>query len=171
MKHVFSVLCTIVLITSSGVLSSFDMRGPDKLPIQFPYKQAGVNERQAAAHLLNRFTYGPTPGQIDAVIKTGLEKWFLMQLSAGLADDSLKQLLSSFDALTLTNTQIINTYPKGAKVLRMAIQDGVIHKDSINKEDKKAYKDRLESFMAQKALSHNKSSFASSSVKKYSEPP
>src|SRR5215207_1929029 len=116
MKRVLPVYCIAVIFLVNGVvLSSFDYQDAGK-PISLPYKQAGLTEFQAAAHLLSRFTYGPTPGQVDAVVKTGLEKWFISQLDAGLADDSLNQLLSKYDALTLTNMQVVNTYPKGAQL-------------------------------------------------------
>ena len=41
----------------------------------FPYAKQGLTQTQAAAHLINRFTYGPTPGQLDEVVKMGLEVW------------------------------------------------------------------------------------------------
>lgn len=78
---------------------------------QFPYRQAGLTERQAAAHLISRFTYGATPGQVDAVVEIGLEKWFRQQLEGGLPDDSLQQCLSRYDALTLSNEEVVKTYP------------------------------------------------------------
>src|SRR5579859_1253854 len=55
----------------------------------FPWHQAGLSERQAAAHLVSRFTYGATPGEVDAVVQMGLENWFARQLEGSLPDDSL----------------------------------------------------------------------------------
>ncbi len=155
MRTALKSLCTIVIVSISSVLFSsfYNDHVPDKTRINFPYKQAGLNERQAAAHLLNRFTLGTKNGDVDAVVKLGLEKWFQQQLNAGLPDDSLTQLLSDFDALKMSNAQIVNTYPKGAQVLRMAIKDGIINKDSVNKkEDKKEYKDQLMAYMQQKGI-------------------
>lgn len=120
--------------------------------LHFPWKQAGLTQEQAAAHLLNRFTYGPTPGEVDAVVKQGLEKWFVQQLEAKLADDSLNARLQGNDALTLSNTEIVNTYPRNPQVLRMAIQDGFINKDSVNKSDRKEYREQLQQYMQQKGL-------------------
>ena len=40
-----------------------------------PYKQAGLTEKQAALHLLNRFTFGPRPGDVDKLVYMGLENW------------------------------------------------------------------------------------------------
>jgi len=51
-------------------------------PLHFPYQEAGLTPEEAAAHLLNRFSYGPRPGQVQEVVNTGLENWFEAQLRA-----------------------------------------------------------------------------------------
>lgn len=129
------------------VLSFSSFNPADPYGLIFPYKKAGMNERQAAAHLLSRFTYGARPGDVDAVIKTGLENWFLQQLSGTLSDDTLQSRLSSYDAIDLSNKEVVKIFPKNAQVLRMAIRDGVIHKDSINPDDRKAYRAKLQAYM------------------------
>ena len=109
--------------------------------IKFPYKTAGLSEREATIHLLNRFSFGYTPRQIDDVAQEGLEEWFAKQLQASFPDDSLKLKLSQYDALGLSNSEIVDIYPRGGREVRMAIRDGVINKDSVDKQiDKKAYK-------------------------------
>ena len=42
--------------------------------VALPYRDAGLTEREAAAHLLNRFTFGPTPGQIAREIIARIEE-------------------------------------------------------------------------------------------------
>ena len=77
MKPLFKFVF-IASVISLGITSSSFKGGPSSNPtFTFPYKKAGLTEREAAAHLMTRFTYGAAPGQIDAVVKTGLEKWFL----------------------------------------------------------------------------------------------
>lgn len=114
-----------------------------------PYREAGLTEKQAAAHLLSRFTYGATPGQVDEVARMGLEKWFEQQLKADLPEDSLDVQLVPLDALKLSNEQIALTYPKNGEVIRMAIRDGIVNKDSV-RADQKAYKDILKDYMDKK---------------------
>ncbi|GAB3926529.1 DUF1800 domain-containing protein [Mucilaginibacter myungsuensis] len=101
--------------------------------------------------MLSRFTYGATPGEIDEVVKTGLEKWFEQQLDGNMPDDSLTTLLAPYDAMKMTNTQVANVYPRGGQALRMAIKDGVINKDSA-REDRKEYRNELNAYMASKGL-------------------
>ena len=127
------------------IFSSF-LSKPPVNPI-FPYKTAGLSERQAAAHLLGRFTYGARPADIDAAVKMGLEKWFLQQLKGDSADDSLNLMLKNYDALNLTNNEVSKRYPNGGQILRMAIRDGVIHKDSVGKTEKKDYRPQLTAYM------------------------
>lgn len=127
-----SVLFTLLIFSSffSGTAS-----------LTFPYKLSGLTDRQAAAHLLSRFTYGARPGDIDAAVNMGLEKWFIQQLKANLADDSLKLMLKDYDAINLSNTEVLKLFPENAQVLRMAVKDGIINKDSIGKLNNKNYRD------------------------------
>lgn len=154
MKATFKNIYLVIMVSASVILFSsfFDNQKPFSASFSFPYKKAGLTEREAAAHLLSRFTFGAVPGQVDAVITMGLEKWFQQQLNAGLADDSLNQMLSKYDALKLSNSEIVNVYPRGAQVLRMAVKDGVINKDSINKTDRKEYRQQLAAYMQQKGI-------------------
>lgn len=149
-----------LIILLSGVLFSiFSGSAQSITDVDFQYEQEGLTERQAAAHLLSRFTYGARYGEIDAVVEMGLEKWFQQQLNGGLPDDSLHQMLSQYDGLNLTNTEIMNTYPKGGQVLRMAIRDGFIIKDSVDKTNKKEYKSQVEAYMEKMGLKPRKELF------------
>jgi len=150
MQNRIGQFAKLLIFSVSFILLSFQI--PTYKPhFSFPYKKAGLTEREAAAHLLSRFTYGATPGQVDQVVDMGLEKWFEQQLSGSLPDDSLDQKLSGYDALKLSNEQIVNTFPNPGQVLRMAIKDGRVDKDSV-KIDKKEYREQLQSYMQQKGL-------------------
>ena len=138
-----SVLLTLM------IFSSFHSKTASLI---FPYKQSGLSDRQAAAHLLSRFTYGARPGELDKAVNMGLENWFLQQLKGNLADDSLKLMLKDYDAINLSNTEVLKLFPKNAQVLRMAVKDGIINKDSIGKVNKKDYRDQILSYMRQKGL-------------------
>ena len=119
---------------------------------KFPYKDAKLTNRQAAAHLLSRFTYGAKPGQVDEVVKMGLENWVIQQLNASLSDDSLTERLKKYDAINFTNKQVNQYFPQRPKLIRMAIDEGFIDKDSVGISGKKEYKDKLEEYMKQKGF-------------------
>jgi uncharacterized protein (DUF1800 family) len=143
----------IPLIALTGLIffSSFLSSKNDALTIA--YRKAGLSDREAALHLLNRFTYGVRSEDIDQALKMGLGNWLNEQLKGNLEDQDLTNRLKNYDAIDLTNSQVEETYPKGAKVLRMAIKDGFIDKDSVNKADnKKDYRDKLQAYMQQKGI-------------------
>jgi uncharacterized protein (DUF1800 family) len=148
------LLIRFILYISLPLLSSF-LPIPKLHPksVKFPYKAAGLTDRAAAAHLLSRFTFGASPGQIDAVVHEGLEHWFVSQLRASLNDDFLDTVLNKYDDLQLSNAEVVDIFPTGGREVRMAIKDGVINKDSVDKQtDKKAYKAVLDAYMKQKGL-------------------
>lgn len=152
MKTNYKHLSWVGLIAGSILLlSSFLNHTANSSSGSFPYQKSGLTKRQAAAHLLSRFTYGATPAELDEAEKIGLEKWFQNQLSANLADDSLNQLLTKYDALKLSNEEVVKTYPKPGQVLRMAVKDGAVNKDSV-KTDRKEYRSVLDSYMQQNGL-------------------
>lgn len=152
MKKAVKYWCGFVLLLCVlTVFTAFLPGYPTKPDLKFPYKRAGLNAEQAAAHLLSRFTFGAAPGEVEEVVKMGPEKWFASQLDAQMPDDSLNQLLDKYDALKLSNTEVIAQYPKGAQVLRMAVREGIVNKDSV-KTDRKAYRDQLQNYMQQNGL-------------------
>lgn len=147
MKTPVKVIYSFALLFFVTVLFSSFREKP-----AFPYQKAGLTERQAAAHLLSRFTYGSKEGDVDAMVKMGLEKWFRQQLDGDLADDSLNLMLSRFDDINLSNTEVENKYPRQNRVLKLAIADGSINKDSVNKGDPKAYREQIRSYMEKKGF-------------------
>lgn len=148
MNKLTSKFLSAIFILAIIIFSSFVQK---ILPIDafFPYQKFGLTKRQAAAHLLNRFTYGATQADVDAVEKMGLEKWFEQQLKGNFSDQELHQKLSNYDAINLTNTEVENTYPRNAQLINLAVKNGYIKKDTIKKDDK-AYKQQIQSLMRDK---------------------
>src|ERR1700681_4596940 len=56
-----------------------------------------IQGEQRVLHALNRFTFGPRPGDIAAVQAMGLKRWFDQQLNPSSIDDSaLDERLAMF---------------------------------------------------------------------------
>jgi len=102
-----------------------------------PWADGGFTERQAAAHLLERFTFGPAPGLIDEVLSIGLEQWFSRQLEASLLSVALDQKLSVLQSLTLSNDEIIKNYPRPGQIRRQMIEEGRLDEDLDPKEQRR----------------------------------
>jgi uncharacterized protein (DUF1800 family) len=127
------------------------------LALHMPWKQAGLTEKQAAAHLLNRFAFGPRPGEVDAVVKMGLDRWLERQLAGGLPDGKVQEDLRALPALGMSTAQIFKTYPPVGIILVQAKQAGVIPDDvkkgdlkkKENEEQRSALKEKVMAFAAQ----------------------
>ena len=154
MKKIIPSICLlIVLITGNTILTSFNSQEyTDHPSYRFPYQNAGLTNREAAAHLLNRVSFGATPGQIEEMIQMGTEKWFAQQLEANFKDDKLNDMLAGYASLQMTTEQIVQTYPKGGQILRRAIKDGEVDKDSVRKGDKQDYRKDIQAYMQENGL-------------------
>lgn len=163
MKILYRHLYLFVLLTAGGALvSSFKIHftSHSHLPIhyspfttlRFPYQKAGLTEKEAAAHLISRFSFGVKPGQIDEVAVMGVEKWFATQMEGSSEDKSITNMLAGYESLNMSNQEIVKTYPKGGQVLRMAVMEGEINKDSLKTGDKKDYKKDVRKFMMENGL-------------------
>ncbi len=137
------------VVAGSFILSGYTFSTPNKDSGAFtmPYKKAGLTKRQAAAHLLSRFTFGPTPASIDEAVNMGLEKWFLQQLDGKLQDAELNYRLAGLDAVNFDNTEVLKEFPRGGTIKKEAIDSGLINKDSAGNGDKAQYKEIIAQFM------------------------
>ncbi len=133
----FFVLTSVVLL-----VTAFTNRHAGG-ELHMPYKKAGLSEQEAAAHLINRFSFGIKPGQVEEVVNMGLDKWLLQQLDASLPNDNLNQRLSSFESLTKNTEEIVNTYLTPAQLIRVGVRKNIIPRDSINAVDRDKYRDQL----------------------------
>ena len=97
MKRRFLFLTAVLLACGAFLWIAATDDAPPRAPLEpLPYAEAGLTEREAAAHLLNRFTYGARPGDVDRVVEMGLETWLDRQLNADFLDKSLKKKLAPF---------------------------------------------------------------------------
>ncbi len=119
--------------------------------VRIPYKKYGYTDRQAAARLLDRFSFGARPGEVDAVVNMGINKWFEQQLAGDDADTAVTSRLAGFKTLDLDNETIVNTYLDGGQINRFGIKNGLPNGDTIQ-GDKKAYQERVRNLMQQMGL-------------------
>lgn len=90
-----------------------------------PWQVVGLSDRQAAAHLLQRFSFGPRPGEVDRVVALGLERWFEEQLAGRANETRLETYLAPLQSLELPLAEMVERYPDAAAVLRQAERAGV----------------------------------------------
>ena len=79
-----------------------------------PVKQIQGDER--VLHALNRFTFGPRPGDVAAVRQMGVQRWFEQQLNPASIDDSaLEERLAAFPAMKMRFRRALRQATTGCK--------------------------------------------------------
>ena len=95
-----------------------------RVPAPKPAPAAIATSDQRILHLLNRFTFGPTPDDIAAVRALGpkaIDLWFNQQLHpADLPDPVLKARLADYPAMQLPVDELIQRFPSNAEIRQMA---------------------------------------------------
>ncbi len=107
----------------AGVLCVLMVEQPIALaaPLKKPAKGKPIKGEDKVLHALNRFTFGPRPGDVAAVQAMGLKQWFERQLNPSTIDDSaLDARLEMFPAMRMEQVELLRRYP-GPVVLRQMI--------------------------------------------------
>jgi uncharacterized protein (DUF1800 family) len=75
-------------------------------------KPPTTDQRQSALHALDRLTFGPRPGEVDAVLAVGVDKWIDQQLQPERIDDSAMQTrLADYRTLQMSTHEMVLAFP------------------------------------------------------------
>jgi uncharacterized protein (DUF1800 family) len=86
-------------------------------PTATPAKMTPLTARERTLQLLNRFTFGPRPGEVDRVMALGPDKWVEQQLNPdSIPNDALNKRLGDFPTLGMSPDQALRTYPDGGMI-------------------------------------------------------
>jgi len=123
-------LCTLMLIGSGAppvrvlaAASSAVPKNPDDKTI---------------VHVLNRLGFGPSPGDIERVRKTGLDKYIDQQLRPeSLPDEGMVSRLADLDTLTRSSRQLAEDYFLPAQMERRRTQQQAASQPADSAKDKR----------------------------------
>jgi uncharacterized protein (DUF1800 family) len=112
--------CAVSLTASPGYAQVAQDSKVARFASRTEYKFAQIQGDQRIIHALNRFTFGPRPGDLEEVRAMGLEKWFDQQLHPASIDQTdLNARLAQFPAMRWTTAQLLYYLP-GNAVIRQA---------------------------------------------------
>jgi len=121
------------------------------------YASVQLRGDERILHALNRFTFGPRPGDVEAVRSYGLENWFNLQLHPERINNAdLQVRLAQFPAMQLNTADLLYRLPSGALIRQTAAgklpmpQGGALH--AIYTDDVARYEARQQKKEEQKAL-------------------
>ena len=117
---------------------------------QFPYKKVGLGEREAAAYLLDRFTFGARPNDVETLLQQGLETWFNEQLQARSPETAVNERLAPLTTLAMSNDEILRTFPNVGMLLRQAVQEGVMSEGERGEMNQAEYRQKLRKYAESK---------------------
>jgi uncharacterized protein (DUF1800 family) len=107
-----SALALILLLSVAGVVAYAKKQKPPT-----------PDDRQRALHALDRLTYGPRPGDVDAVLAMGVDKWIDQQLHPDRIDDSgMQERLADYRTLRMSTHEMVMTFPSNA--VAKQVKDG-----------------------------------------------
>lgn len=80
-----------------------------------------LTDREKAIQLLNRFTFGPRPGDVERVVALTSDKWFAQQLNpAAINDDVLNKRLNDYPTLNMQPDQALILFPDRGNIQQVA---------------------------------------------------
>jgi uncharacterized protein (DUF1800 family) len=106
--------CTLLLLTLTSALAvvAADKKKNKKSKAQANAAAMQMDEQKRAIHVLNRFTFGPRPGDVQRVEAMGIDNWFEQQLHPEKIDDSaLEARLAPFRTLKMSTTELVRDFP------------------------------------------------------------
>jgi uncharacterized protein (DUF1800 family) len=105
------------------------------------------NEQKRAVHALNRLTFGPRPGDVQAVTAMGVDKWIDLQLHPEKISDSVvESRLAAFRTLRMSSKEMAEEFPDnqmvkqvmdGKRPMPTAAAERAIYRVQITREEVK----------------------------------
>lgn len=102
----------VALLIVTALISTAAVVAADKKSTKKADDPAQMNQDKKIQHALNRFTFGPRPGDVDAVRAMGLDKWFELQIHPDKIDDTaLETRLAPFRTLKMSTKEMVENFP------------------------------------------------------------
>jgi uncharacterized protein (DUF1800 family) len=94
---------------------------PAARPAAKPVVLTPLNPRERVVQLLDRFTFGPRPGEVDRVLAQGEDEWLDQQVKPGsIPDGALAKRLNDLPTLSMSAAQAIAVFPDRAQIGQVA---------------------------------------------------
>jgi len=107
------------LLALAAILSNVLPASAQKRPA------ARLGEEQRAVHVLNRLAFGARPGDVERVMRLGVDNYIEQQLNPSKVDDAaLASKLERLPTLQMSNSELLAKYPQPGQLLRRLQREG-----------------------------------------------
>ncbi len=111
-RKLLASLLLLLTLTSALAVVAADKKKNKKSKAQANAAAMQMDEQKRAIHVLNRFTFGPRPGDVQRVEAIGIDNWFEQQLHPEKIDDSaLEARLAPFRTLKMSTNELVRDFP------------------------------------------------------------
>jgi uncharacterized protein (DUF1800 family) len=139
----------LLLAVPANLLAAQDAMSPPAETLHEHTAPHQIPSDERLMLVLDRFTYGPRPGDLPRLRAMGLSKWFQQQLNPASIDDSaLDARLAAYPAMQLPLDKLMELYPTNQQVrATLKNQAGIPGGDAAHA----IYHDRQEQYVEKKA--------------------
>jgi uncharacterized protein (DUF1800 family) len=115
-------LTLIPLLLAAPLYAQKKATTKPKLPLRAPTETlVPLTPQERAQQLLNRFTFGPRPGELEQIISMTPEKWFEQQLNPStIPDPVLDKRLNDYPTLNMQPDQALLVFPDRGSIQQIA---------------------------------------------------
>lgn len=118
MRRFGSLGLLVLAVGVAGTLSARSLSGKVR-SVTTAFRE--LTEREQAIHVLNRLAFGPRPGDVDRVMRMGVDRWIEAQLHPERVDNrSAERILAAFPLSQRTAAELLRSYPPPAALLVQA---------------------------------------------------
>lgn len=118
----FLAICsTLTLALTSAALPLNAQRSHARSAPPKPAALTPLSPRDRVVQLLDRFTFGARPGEVDRVLAQGADKWLDQQMDpASIKDSALNHRLNDYPTLHLTAAEALAAFPDRYQITQVA---------------------------------------------------
>ena len=111
-KLLASLLLLLTVMSAIAVVAADKKKKNKRSKNQANAAVIQMDEQKRAIHVLNRFTFGPRPGDVQRIEAMGIDNWFEQQLRPEKIDDSaLEARLAPFRTLKMSTNELVRDFP------------------------------------------------------------
>src|SRR5882724_130121 len=128
-----SFALALAFLCATGLPASSSKKPPMAAPADFSQFKKTLSKDQQILHALDRLTFGPRPGDLEAVKKMGLKKWIDLQLHPERIKENpeLETKLAPLESLRMSQTDTVAAYPPPQLIRAVAMGRQPLPEDPV----------------------------------------